>query len=178
MRDPVEAARGVDPLEGIRGGQSSRRDGGENRGAMLALHGVERFRRAFGLGERGAHFRGRAPPDRLGALAQRGLAGDGFADGRVQRMACLQSSAARRSSGPPMEGPGSPPSSRISARRDMVERVQCAGHSTLLGLGLRRLLQFGQEVPHLSSAAPAVETPGPARPVPRRARRRPRPRAS
>ena len=57
MRDPVEAARRVDPREGLRGGQLSRRDGGEDRGAMPALHGVQRLRRAFGLGERRADFR-------------------------------------------------------------------------------------------------------------------------
>src|SRR5262245_7720844 len=37
MRDPVEPSGGVDPREGLRGGQLSRRDGGKRRGAMITL---------------------------------------------------------------------------------------------------------------------------------------------
>src|SRR5580693_1896279 len=79
--DPVQASGGVDALEGLCGGQLSRRDCGEDRGAMLGQHCVQRLRRAFDLGERRADFGGGAPTDRLGAGAQPGLAGNGFVDG-------------------------------------------------------------------------------------------------
>src|SRR5262245_18889000 len=66
MRDAIEPSRGVDPREGLRGGQLSRHDRGEGLGAMVPLQRVEVSHRTLHLGERGGDLGRNAPADGRG----------------------------------------------------------------------------------------------------------------
>ena len=80
MSDPVEAARRIDLREGVRSRQLSRRDRGEDRGAMRrAASASSAVAAPSAFGERRAHFGRNAPADRLCAAAERRLSGDRFA---------------------------------------------------------------------------------------------------
>lgn len=144
----VEVADGVDPRQRVGGGQFAWRDRGQRRGAMAALERIERACRALRFTKRRGDLGRDLPADGRGLRAERGLGGDRAAD------------RLRRPHGPPAQVGGA----RIvrgalpggnAARQyfrqppGMVERMQRAGQAQPLGLRLGRLLQFGQEVPHL-----------------------------
>src|SRR5262245_36700542 len=76
MRYSVEPSNGVDPCEGIRGGQLSRRDGGKRRGAVVALQSAEFPRCFLHLGERRGNLGRNAPADGCGHCAESGLRDD------------------------------------------------------------------------------------------------------
>ena len=56
MRDPIEPPDGVDPRQGLGGGQLSGRDSGEGRGAMVPLQRLEFPGRALPVGEGGGNL--------------------------------------------------------------------------------------------------------------------------
>ena len=118
MRDPVEPSGGVDPREGIRGGEPSRRDRGEGRGAIVPLQGVEFPCCALPLRERRGDLGRMLQP--MGAA--RALRADSEVierpTARAARIAFVHSSAARRSYGAPAGCPARPPSPRSSTRRE------------------------------------------------------------
>lgn len=76
MRNLVEPLGGFDPHEGIRRSQLSWRDGGEGRGTMVPLQGVEFFRRSRSVCERRGDLGRNAPTDRRGLRAERGFGGN------------------------------------------------------------------------------------------------------
>ena len=88
MRNAVEPSDGVDPRQGFRGGQLSRRDGSESGGAIIALQGVEFSRSTLRLGERCGYFGRNAPGDGFGPSAQGAFRGDRAANRprRAQRL--------------------------------------------------------------------------------------------
>ena len=108
---------------------------------MLAEHRVQRLGRAFDLGERGPRFRRGAPPDRLGALAERRFSGDRLGD-RLRPahrlLAELGGAKIVRASARRLGQPAVFQNLREAGR--VIERVQRAGHAAPLRLRLRRLL--------------------------------------
>ena len=177
MREPVEPPRRVDARESLRRGQLSRRDRGEDRRPMLALHRVQRLRRAFDLRERRRPPRASRPADRLRALAERGFGGDRFGD-RLRSSAWPACTIPRRADRPGRRLPdraGRPRREpRSSARHDRA-RAACWSCDGAPRRSPAAPSSSDRKSRASASAAAAPRRPRPALPSVPRARRRPRP---